>query len=81
MTKQFAGREATSFMFNRSAECMPRAELAALQLERQKKLECAYAEVLHFRRKFDAAHVKPENLKSLDSSRALPLHAEIRPAR
>jgi phenylacetate-CoA ligase len=67
MTTQAAVREAVPFMFDRTAECMPRAELAALQLDRLKKtLERAYARVPHFRRKFDAARVKPEHLQSLD---------------
>ena len=56
-----------TFMFDRAAECMPRVKLAALQLNRLKKtLERAYAKIPHFRRKFDAAGVKPEHLMSLD---------------
>ncbi len=67
MRTQPAVRDAVPFMFDRAAECMPRAELAALQLDRLKKtLERAYAKVPHFRRKFDAAGVKPEHLTSLD---------------
>ena len=67
MTEQPAARQAMPFMFDRGAECMPRPQLAELQLERLKKtLECAYAKVAHYRRKFDGAKVKPENLKSLD---------------
>ena len=67
MTTQPAIRDATSFMFDRAAECMSRAELAVLQLDRLRKmLERAYAKVPHFRSKFDAAEVKPEHLRSLD---------------
>jgi phenylacetate-CoA ligase len=67
MTARTASRDTMTFMFNRAAECMPRVELAALQLNRLKKtLERAYAKVPHFRRKFDAAGVKPEHLTSLD---------------
>ncbi len=67
MTTQLAVRDAMPVMFDRAAECMPRAELAALQLDRLKKtLERAYAKVPHFRRKFDAVGVKPEHLRSLD---------------
>ena len=67
MTTQPAIRDATSFMFDRAAECMSRDELAVLQLDRLRKmLERAYAMVPHFRSKFDAAGVKPENLRSLD---------------
>ncbi len=73
MTTQPAIRDATSFMFDRAAECMPRADLAALQLDRLKKtLERAYAKVPHFRRKFDAAGVKPEHLTSLDDLARFP---------
>jgi phenylacetate-CoA ligase len=62
-----------NFMFDRAAECMPRAELAALQLSRLKtQLEYAYAKVPHVRAKFDAAQVKPEQLKSLDDIRRFP---------
>ena len=53
-------------MFDRQAECMPRAELAALQLARLKQtLAHAYANVAHVRAKFDAARVKPDDCRSL----------------
>ena len=53
-------------MFDRKVECMPRADIAALQLSRLKQtLAHAYANVLHVRAKFDAARVKPEDCKSL----------------
>jgi len=53
-------------MFEPAVETMPRAQLAALQLERLKKtLERAYACVPHHRAKFDAAGIKPDDLKSL----------------
>jgi phenylacetate-CoA ligase len=55
-----------TFLFDRAAECMPRAELAALQLARlQQTLAHAYANVPHARAKFDAAGVKPDHLKML----------------
>jgi len=61
------------FMFDRSAETMPRADLAALQLARLRTtLERAYAKVEHYRRKFDAAGVKPDDLKTLDDLRRFP---------
>jgi phenylacetate-CoA ligase len=67
MTTQVAVRDTTPFMFDRAAECMPRTQLAALQLDRLRKtLERAYAKVPHFRKAFDAARVKPESVKSLD---------------
>ena len=53
-------------MFDRKAECMPRADIAALQLARLKQtLAHAYAKVPHVRAKFDAAKVKPDDCKSL----------------
>ena len=67
MTARTASRDTMTFMFDRAAECMPRVKLAALQLNRLKKtLERAYARIPHFRRKFDAAGVRPEHLMSLD---------------
>jgi hypothetical protein len=60
MTTQAAVRDTTPSMFDRTAESMPRTQLAALQLDRLKKtLERAYAKVPHFRKAFDAAHVTP----------------------
>ena len=54
------------YMFDRKAECMPRADIAALQLARLKQtLAHAYAKVPHVRAKFDAAKVKPDDCKSL----------------
>ncbi len=51
-----------------------RAELRALQLERlQWTLAHAYANVAHFRKKFDAAGVKPGDLKSLEDLAKFPL--------
>ena len=56
----------SSFMFDRAAETMPRSELKALQLARLKTtLERAYHKVPHYKKKFDAAGVKPTDLKSL----------------
>jgi phenylacetate-CoA ligase len=66
-----------TFMFDRAAECMPRADLAALQLSRLKtQLEYAYAKVPHVRAKFDAAKVTPGALKSLDDIRRFPFTAK-----
>jgi phenylacetate-CoA ligase len=65
--------QAADFMFDRAAECMPRSEIAALQLSRLKmQVEHAYANVPHIRAKFDAAHVTPGHLKSLDDIRRFP---------
>ena len=66
MAVQTAVRDSDNFMFEREFETMPRKDLAALQLTRLKKtLENAYANVPPIRRKFDAAGVKPDSLKSL----------------
>jgi phenylacetate-CoA ligase len=55
-----------AFMFEPKAETMSRDELTALQTARlQRTLELAYANVGHFRRKFDAAGVKPGDFKTL----------------
>ena len=74
MTTQAAVRDRTPpFMFDRGAECMPRVQLAALQLDRLKNtLQRAYAKVPHFRKAFDAAGGKPDSVKSLDDLRRFP---------
>jgi phenylacetate-CoA ligase len=54
-------------MFDAKVECMPRDELAALQLARLRAtLAQAYARVPQVRAKFDAARVRPEQLDTLD---------------
>lgn len=66
MSPQTAVRESDIFMFDPSVEKMPRDPLTALQLTRLRRtLDHAYANVPHFRRKFDDAKVKPADLKSL----------------
>ena len=66
MNRQSALRDAEVFMFDPSAETMPRDALAALQFKRLKHtLEHAYANVPHYRRAFETAGVKPESLASL----------------
>jgi phenylacetate-CoA ligase len=55
-----------AFLFDREAECLPRAGLAALQLARLKHtLAQAYANVAHVRQKFAAARVTPDQLETL----------------
>ncbi|MDQ7079688.1 MAG: phenylacetate--CoA ligase [Paracoccaceae bacterium] len=64
MTRQ--SPSAPDFMFEPEVETMPRPALAALQLERLRwSLERAYDKVPHYRKAFDAAGVKPSDLKSL----------------
>jgi phenylacetate-CoA ligase len=66
MSTQSAARTSEIFMFDRAAETMPRDALAALQTRRLRTtLQHAYANVPPVRRKFDAAGVKPDDLKTL----------------
>ena len=66
MRTQTAAADKLDYMFERSVETMPRNELKALQFSRLKTtLERAYHNVPHYKRKFDAAGVKPGDLKSL----------------
>ena len=61
------------FMFDPDIECMPREALAALQTTRLKQtLERAYNSVPHYRKKFDAAGVKPSDFKSLGDITRFP---------
>ena len=54
-------------------ECMARADLASLQLERLKaSLARAYHKVDYYRGAFDAAGVAPDDLASLDDLRRFP---------
>ncbi len=63
----------TPFHFQPEVETLPRERLAALQLERlQKTLAHAYANVAHFRERFDAAGVKPDDLKTLEDLARFP---------
>ncbi len=60
------GGSAGTFMFDCHAEMMPRNALSALQTSRLKQtLERAYANVAHYRKKFDAAGVRPRDFGSL----------------
>ncbi|WP_026381461.1 phenylacetate--CoA ligase family protein [Afifella pfennigii] len=68
-----AVEDAKAFMFDPDIETMPRAQLAALQLDRLKKtLAHAYAKVPAFRRKFDAAGVAPDDLRTLQDLARFP---------
>jgi len=54
------------YYYEKDIECMPRDQLAALQLEKLKKIVAhAYAKVPHYQKSFDAAGVKPDDLNSL----------------
>lgn len=60
-------------IWNPSAECMPREELEALQLQRlQETLAYAYQNSKVYRHKFDQIGFKPGDLKSLKDLQQLP---------
>ncbi len=66
MSSQAAKAEPDIFMLDPGAERMPRDALAALQTARLKQtLQRAYADVPHYRKKWEAAKVAPDALKSL----------------
>jgi phenylacetate-CoA ligase len=73
MNVQTAIRGSRIFMFDRDAETMSRKALTALQTDRLKRtLERAYANVPHYRNKFDAAGVKPGSLRGLGDLARFP---------
>lgn len=60
-------------MWDAQKEQMPRGELQALQLERvQASVANAYARVPFYRKSFDAAGVRPDQLRSLADLRRFP---------
>jgi phenylacetate-CoA ligase len=60
-------------IWNPGAEAMPRADLAALQIERLRRLIArVYARVPFYRQEFDRAGVRPDQVRSLDDLRRLP---------
>lgn len=74
MSTQTAARNSDVHMFDPPAETMPRDALGALQLRRLKQmLQQVYANVPHYRRKFDEAGMKPDDLKSLADIARFPL--------
>jgi phenylacetate-CoA ligase len=77
MSTQVAVRRPEVFLFDHHVETIPRASLDALQANRVKKtLEYAYANVAHYRRKFDEAGVGPGDFKSLADIAAFPFTAK-----
>ncbi len=54
-------------------ECMPRPQLEAMQLERlQAMVKYAYENTVYYKRSFDAAHLKPEDIKTLADLEKFP---------
>ncbi|RAP49276.1 MAG: phenylacetate--CoA ligase [Methanosphaera sp. SHI613] len=61
------------YIFNPERECMDRQELKKLQLERLKKVvKYAYDNVDFYKKLYDEAGVKPEDIKTLDDIQKLP---------
>lgn len=61
-------------IWNREAECMPAKELQELQLERLKSIiTLAYEKVPYYRKRFNAAKLKPSDIKTLKDIQKLPI--------
>jgi len=73
MSTQTAVRSTDVFMFDPDAERMPRPCITAVQTARLRQtLERAYASVPHYRRRFEAAGVRPDDFKSLADINRFP---------
>lgn len=60
-------------IWNKEMECADRETMRALQLEKLKKtVKHAYDNVPHYKKAFDEAGIKPEDIKVLDDIRKLP---------
>ena len=60
-------------IWNPEQETMPRADLTRLQVQRlQQTVQRVYDRVTHYRRAFEAAGVRPEQIRTLDDVRRLP---------
>jgi phenylacetate-CoA ligase len=59
--------------WNKEAETMPREELQKLQLQRLREVvKYAYERVPFYRKRFDAAGIKPEDIRSLEDLKYIP---------
>ena len=64
---------AQAFYWNKAAECMERDRLRALQAERLRELvRYCYERVPTYKRRFDEAGVKPQDIKGLDDLHLIP---------
>ena len=62
-----------SWIWDEKAECMDPEERKALQLERLREIvKYAYERVEWYRRKFDEAGIRPEDIRTLDDIRLIP---------
>ena len=78
MSSQAAISDADIFMFDPDAETMSRETLSALQTARLRQtLQRAYAQVPHYRAKWDAAKVDPDGLKSLADIVRFPFTTKV----
>jgi phenylacetate-CoA ligase len=61
-------------IWNEEIECKPNHEMKKLQLERlQDVVKRAYENVPYYKKRFDDAGIKPEDIKTLDDIQKLPL--------
>jgi phenylacetate-CoA ligase len=73
MSTRTATKTSGIFMYDPDAETMSRKALLGLQAARLKQtLESSYANVSHYRKKFDAAGVSPADFKSLSDIARFP---------
>ncbi|HET7806400.1 MAG TPA: phenylacetate--CoA ligase [Pseudolabrys sp.] len=73
MSTRTAAKTSATFMYDPGSETMSRKALTSLQTTRLKEtLDLAYANVPHYRKKFDAAGVSPADLKSLSDISLFP---------
>lgn len=60
-------------IYNKKYECMPRAEISALQLKRLKTIvEYAYTNIPFYKKQYDQAGFNPNQIKTLDDIRKIP---------
>jgi phenylacetate-CoA ligase len=73
MSTRTATKASGTFMYDPDTETMSRKAMTALQTARLKQtLDSAYANVPHYRKKFDAAGVNPADFKSLSDIARFP---------
>ena len=78
MSIRTAVRSSDVFMFDPDAEQMSRQSITALQTARLKRtLEYAYANVEHYRRKFQVAGVHPDDFSTIADITRFPFTSNI----
>jgi len=72
-TLKYNIRQEEAMIWNQAMECAPRETLQALQLSRlQSEIATAYDRVPFYRRLFDAAGIRPRDVRTLDDLKHLP---------